>query len=111
MRSYVFSTVVSGLFGLALAVSANAASVTVTGCLEKGDDAGEFNLTHATGGSAQSYELVAGGKSVDLSAHVGHKVEVTGEKAAEPQMGAEKKEHAHDHLKVSSLKHIAPKCP
>jgi hypothetical protein len=114
MRGADFSTmVVGGFFCVALAVSANAAPVTVTGCLEKGHEKGEFQLSHVTGGDAEQYELVAG-KGVDLNAHLGHKVEITGEKASkavEKSGGKETKETAHEHLKVSSLRHIAAKCP
>ena len=115
MRGAAFSTMVmSGLVGLAWVVSANAAPVTVTGCLEKGHEKGEFQLSHATGGDAQQYELVAG-KGVDLNAHLGHKVEITGEKASEAdeKSGGKKeaKETPHEHLKVSSLRHIAATCP
>jgi len=115
MRRTRFATMVaSGFFWFAFAGSANAAPVTVTGCLEKGHERGEFQLSHATGGDAQSYELIAG-KGVDLNAHLGHKVEITGEKASEADEKGrgkkEGKEAAHEHVKVSSLKHIDAKCP
>jgi hypothetical protein len=113
-RSALSTMVVSGFFWLAFVVSANAAPVSVTGCLEKGHEQGEFQLSHATGGDAAQYELIAG-KGVDLKAHLGHKVEVTGEKASEAdeKMGAKKeaKETPHQHLEVTSLRHIAAKCP
>jgi len=116
MRSAPFSMIwASGFFCLVFAGSANAAPVTVTGCLEKGHEKGEFQLSHATGGGAEQYELIPGGKSVDLNAHLGHKVEITGEKASEKdEKGAGKmegKEAHHEHIKVSSLKHIAAQCP
>ena len=108
MRGAAFSTMfVTGSLWVAFAVSANAAPLTVTGCLAKGHGEGEFELSNATGGDAEKYELVAA-KGVDLNAHVGHKVEVTGEKAAEKKEG---KETPHEHIKVSSLRHIAAKCP
>jgi len=105
MRERISTMIASGLFSVAFALSANAASVTATGCLEKGHEPGEFQLSHATG-AAEHLELVAG-KGVDLNAHVGHKVEITGEKASEKS--TEKK--PHEHVKVSSLKHIAAQCP
>ena len=93
--------------------------MTATGCLAK-DAKGEFQLTHATGGAADHYELVPD-KGVDLSAHVGPKVEITGQAAAEMSekpneksaMKAEEKqkEAPHRHLKVKSLRHIAASCP
>ncbi len=55
------------------------------------------------------------GKGVDLNAHLGHKVEITGEEASEADEkgGAKKeaKESSHKHVKVSSLRHIAATCP
>lgn len=115
MRGARFSSMVVAVScWFAFAVSANAAPVTVTGCLEKGDEKGEFRLSHATGGGAEQYELIAG-KAVDLNAHLGHKVEVTGETASEAdEKGSGKKESEerhHEHVKVTSLRHIAPKCP
>jgi len=115
MRFAQLSTIVlGGFFPLAFALSANAASVTATGCLEKGHEKGEFMLSHATGGGAQQYELVPD-KGVDLSAHLGHKVEITGETASEANEKSstkkEEREKPHQHLKVKSLRHIAAQCP
>src|SRR5258705_8970304 len=91
MRDAAFSTIaVSGFFWLAFAVSANAAPVTATGCLEKGHEKGEFQLSHASGGGAEQYELVPD-KGVDLNAHLGHKVEITGEAASEADEKKNKK--------------------
>jgi hypothetical protein len=115
MRGTQLSTIVmSGFFWIAFAGLANAAPVTLTGCLEKGHEQGEFQLSHATGGGAEQYELIAG-KGVDLNAHLGHKVEVTGERASEADEKSggmkEGKEARHEHLKVSNLRHLAAKCP
>src|SRR5882762_3944986 len=46
---------------------------TVTGCLQKGDEADEFSIT---GEDGKTYGLRS--SSVDLSKHLGHKVTVTG---------------------------------
>lgn len=118
MRGTAISTMVmSGCLWVAFAVSANAASVTATGCLEKGHEKGEFQLSHATGGGAERYELVPD-KGVDLNAHLGHKVEITGEMSSEAKMRNEKssvktdeKEKPHQHVKVKSLRHVAAQCP
>lgn len=90
---------------------------TYTGCLAKGDAPNEFKLTNVNGGS-EEYELV-GGK--DLKDHVGHKVEVKGEKISSKQAekvekasGAAEKgesEAGHEHIRVSSMRHIAATCP
>jgi hypothetical protein len=106
--------VLTALFGFAFAASVEAAAMTVTGCLGKGHEEGEFQLTHATGGDAIRYDLIAG-KGVDLRSHLGHKVEITGEKATEAKETAgaagAKKEPPREHLKVMSMKHIAAECP
>lgn len=90
---------------------------TYTGCLAKGDGPNEFKLTNVNGGS-EEYELI-GGK--DLKDHVGHKVEVKGkevsskqaEKAEKASGAAEKgeSEAGHEHIRVSSMRHIAATCP
>ena len=90
---------------------------TYTGCLAKGDAPNEFKLTNVNGGS-EEYELV-GGK--DLKDHVGHKVEVKGEKVSSKQAekvekasGAAEKgesEAGHEHIRVSSMRHVAATCP
>ena len=46
---------------------------TVTGCLQKGDEADEFSIT---GEDGKTYGLRS--SAVDLSKHLGHKVTVTG---------------------------------
>ena len=118
MRGKTLSTMaMTGSLWLAFALSANAASVTATGCLEKSDEKDRFRLSHATGG-AESYELVPD-KGVDLSAHVGHKVSITGETANEASeknekssvKSEEREAKPHQHLKVKSLKHVAAQCP
>jgi hypothetical protein len=64
-------------------------SVTVTGCLQKGDEAGEYAIT---GEDGKRYGLRS--KSVDLSKHVGHQVTITGTKMREENEEKEKKEAA-----------------
>jgi hypothetical protein len=94
--------------------------IKATGCLQQGDEPGEFMLTSEGG---KSYELIPGGKA-SLKEHLGHQVEVTGsesseaaeEKYEEGKSSAKKgeareeKERAHEHLKVSSIRHIADTC-
>src|SRR3954453_848583 len=101
---------------------------TMTGCLEKGDEANPFKLTHVAdeAGAATKtaeamkpdWELVGAPASLKMSDHVGHKVPVTGPHASaaaaakmEGETGAGKaKESMERHLKVTSLKHVAPTC-
>ncbi len=89
---------------------------TVTGCLQKGDEAGEFSLTAEDG---KTYGLRS--TSVKLDPHLGHKVTVTGsaaheskaEKAEEKKEGqvekaSSKAEYAD--LDVTSLKMVSETC-
>jgi hypothetical protein len=100
-------------------------SHTMTGCLEKGTDEDTFRLTSIEGTGPKTAELHADAK-LKLSAHVGHKVAITGT-AVDPKTmkkgtgtatgttgttpGAESKETAAEHhMKVTSMKHISPTC-
>jgi hypothetical protein len=112
--------------------------MTLTGCLQAGTTPGTFTLTNATtsqrasadkptepptatpteeavgtSGKAKTYDLTAK-TGVDLSAHVGHKVEVTTEpaaaKGAESSTTTEMKT-ATPKLTVSAIKHVSPTCP
>src|SRR4029077_18027366 len=67
-----------------------AATKSLTGCLEKGDEANTFKLTHVTGGG--DWELVGAPARLKMSEHVGHKVEVSGTSVS--AAAAEKAEHA-----------------
>ena len=82
--------------------------VTVTGCLQKGDEAGEYSIT---GEDGKRYGLRS--KSVDLSKHMGHKVTVTGTKMREENEEKEKKEAGggeYADLRVTNIKHISETC-
>ena len=103
-------TIVAGL-GLAavLAVGASAAEKkatahkaggtmkSLTGCLEKGDNANTFKLTHVSGQG--DWELIGAPASLKMSDHVGHKVEVSGR--ALSSAAAEKAEHKAGEKKES----------
>jgi len=91
---------------------------TLTGCLQQGDDAKEFNLTTAKGGT---WEIKS--DSVDLAPHVGHTVAVTGvvsnatmhgmkEDAKEEakEHGMDKKAEEHGHLSVTHVKMVSDSC-
>jgi hypothetical protein len=91
---------------------------TLTGCLQKGDDAKEFNLTTAKGGT---WEIKS--DSVDLAPHVGHTLTVTGvvsnaemhgmkEDAKEEakEHGVDKKSQEHGHMTVTDVKMVSEKC-
>ena len=88
-------------------------SQTVTGCLQKGDEAGEFSIK---GDDGKTWGLRS--TSVKLDQHIGHQVTVTGStthetKAEEKKEGqvenaASKAEYAD--LTVTSLKMVSETC-
>jgi len=82
--------------------------VTVTGCLQKGDEAGEYSITAEDG---KRYGLRS--KTVGLAKHVGHKVTVTGTQMREEKEEKEEKEAGNGEyadLRVTSLKMISEGC-
>jgi hypothetical protein len=83
-------------------------SVTVTGCLQKGDEAGEYSIT---GEDGKRYGVRS--KSVDLSQHLGHKVTVTGTRMREENEEKKKSEAGggeYAELRVTNIKHISETC-
>jgi len=83
-------------------------SVSVTGCLQKGDEAGEYSITGADG---KRYGLRS--KKVDLSKHLGHKVTVTGTKMREENEEKEKNEAGggeYADLSVTELRMVSEGC-
>jgi hypothetical protein len=91
---------------------------TVSGCLQKADDANEYKLTTAKGGT---WEIKS--DAVKLGEHVGHTVRVTGVVSNAAIHGAkedakdEAKEHGvgensteHGHMTVTGLKMVSESC-
>jgi opacity protein-like surface antigen len=86
---------------------------TVTGCLQKGDQPGEFSIT---GEDGKSWDLH--GTAVKLDGHTGHKVTVTGtitreSKAKEKKEGEVEKasgKQEYGDLRVTSLKMVSTTC-
>jgi hypothetical protein len=91
---------------------------TLTGCLQKGEDANEYNFTAQNGGT---WELKS--DSVKLDEHVGHTVKITGVVANAKVHGMkedakeEMKEHGmdkhateHGHLTVTDLTMVSDTC-
>jgi len=86
---------------------------TVTGCLQKGDEAGEYSIT---GEDGKTYGLRS--KTVNLSQHLGHKVTVTG--TLKPESAEKEKSEAQEHQKneaaeagdisVTDLKMVSDSC-
>jgi hypothetical protein len=83
-------------------VAMRASADTVTGCLSKGDEAGEYTLMTKGG---KKYELKS--TSVDLSKHVGHTVTATGTAKKEEEKG-EKGEETD--MQVTKLAMVSASC-
>jgi hypothetical protein len=87
--------------------------VTVTGCLQKGDEPGEVSIT---GEDGRSWELHS--TAVKLDEHIGHKVTLTGtitreSKAEEKKEGQIEKaagKEEYGDLRVSNLKMVSKTC-
>jgi hypothetical protein len=91
-------------------------NVSVTGCLQKGDDAGEFSIIARDG---KTWELHSA--NIKLDNHLGHTVTVTGprtheskaqEKAEEKREGVVKASSKEQYaaLGVTSLKMVSETC-
>src|SRR6202049_2131030 len=91
---------------------------TLRGCLQKTDDAHEYKLTTAKGGT---WEIKS--DAVNLGEHVGHTVRITGVVSSAAIHGAkedakdEAKEHGmgensaeHGHLTATGLKMVSESC-
>ena len=91
---------------------------TLRGCLQKGDDANEYQLTTAKGGT---WEIKS--DSLKLGDHVGHTVTITGVVSNAKMHGmkedakAEAKEHdmgknstEHGHMTVTNLTMVSDTC-
>jgi hypothetical protein len=89
---------------------------TVTGCLQKGDEPGEYSIT---GEDGKTYGLRS--KAVNLSQHLGHRVTVTGTlrpESAEKEKGESAAHEKHEKMdaaeagdiRVTDLKMVSEKC-
>lgn len=91
--------------------SKKAGSVSVTGCLQKGDEANEFSIT---GSDGKVYGLRS--SSVKLADHVGHTVTVSGKlkpEGKDEDEAAEDKENGQKEagdIQVSKLKMVSESC-
>ncbi len=91
---------------------------TLSGCLQKGDDANEYKLTTAKGGT---WEIKS--DTLKLGDHVGHTVTITGvvsnatmhgmkedAKAEAKEHGVDKDSTEHGHMTVTNLKMVSDTC-
>jgi hypothetical protein len=91
---------------------------TLTGCLQKAEDAKEYNLTTKDGGT---WEVKS--DSVKLAPHVGHTMTVTGvvsnatlhgakedAKSEAKEHGVDKDSTEHGHMTVTNVKMVSDSC-
>jgi hypothetical protein len=78
-------------------------TITITGCLQKGDEANEFAIT---GEDGKKYELTS--TKVTLKDHVAHRVTVAGTLKAEDKK--EEEEGWAGQVQVTSLKMVSDSC-
>ncbi len=114
---YLAPVVLFGLFPILAAAQdnmgmSNKQTMSVTGCLKQGSDTGGYYIM---GDDGKMYELMGKG----LSAHVNHKVTVTGmpttmsQTQEDKKMATEKSEASGStvvDMKVSSLKMVSESC-
>jgi len=90
-------------------------SQTVTGCLQKGEEAGGHYVISTEN---KHWELYPG-KGVSLDGHVGHTVTVTGteahrsakqEEKSQPHEKTEAGDKQHADLNVSKVEHVSETC-
>jgi hypothetical protein len=92
-------------------------SHSMTGCLQKGDEANTWQLTDVEGSGPKTVEIVGTSKGVDLAPHVGHKVTITGtavsSKSAAKKEGTKdtKEEQGEHHMRISAVKMVSSTCP
>jgi ABC-type sugar transport system substrate-binding protein len=91
---------------------------TLSGCLQRGDDANEYKLTTAKGAT---WEIKS--DTLKLGDHVGHTVTITGvvsnatmhgmkedAKAEAKEHGVDKDSTEHGHMTVTNLKMVSETC-
>lgn len=114
---YLAPVVLFGLFPILAAAQdnmgmSNNQTMSVTGCLKQGSDTGGYYIM---GDDGKMYELMGKG----LSAHVNHKVTVTGMPTTMSQAQEQKREATEKSeaggatvvdMKVSSLKMVSESC-
>lgn len=82
----------------------NQHKATVTGCLQKGDEAGEYSIK----ARGKMYELTSA--KVMLGDHVGHKVTVHGYITPETAEGSQNAAGGDIDMTVTSLKMVSKTC-
>src|SRR5436190_5963642 len=87
---------------------AEGSMVNVTGCLAQGDEKNEYSIKDADG---KTYGLKAGSE-LNLKAHLGHKLTITGTPVAEKKAKVKAgKVEESEHLRVSNFSMVSTTCP
>ena len=111
MRTAIIAAVLAFGWGFGVAAQEAEKPHNMAGCLQKGKEAKTFALTDDKG--TKTVELVE--STVNLSPHLGHKIEITGttDSAREKKEEKDKQEGKKvDHyMKVSAVKMISAACP
>jgi uncharacterized protein YdeI (BOF family) len=111
MKAYFLSLALAGA-AVFTALPANAQSkadkdsvMNVTGCLAQSTEANKYMIKDASG---KTYELEAG-RGVNLKAHVGHKVTITGMPTKESNK-EQVKTGTQEELRVTNLQMVSTTC-
>ena len=87
---------------------AEGSTVNVTGCLAQGEEKNEYSIKDADG---KTYGLKAGSE-LNLKAHLGHKVTITGTSIEEKKKKVKAgKVEESEHLRVSNFSMVSATCP
>ena len=89
-----------GLHGQTPAPSSAPKEHSMTGCLQKGTEAGTFKLTNVD--KVSTVDIAE--STATLDPHMGHKIEITGTAVT----GKDPKAHT---MKVTGVKMLGPTCP
>jgi hypothetical protein len=87
---------------------------SMIGCLQKGEGSA-FVLTNVEGGGPKTVEIVASTPGINLTTHVGHKVEISGtalnaKQAARAEGTKKKDERSEHHMRVDSVRMLGTTC-
>lgn len=84
---------------------------TMTGCLQKGSEAGSFVVENTAGKGPKTIVVLESKDKLDP--HVGHKIDITGTDVPAKEVESMKMKHAKgDHyMKVTAMKMVSPTCP
>jgi hypothetical protein len=115
--SIVATLIVSGAFAVAVTAEARQAEKmapkehTMTGCLQKGTEAGTFVVENTAEKGPKTIGIIE--SKPNLAPHVGHKIDITGTAvpAKEVESGKAKVSKAPHYMKITAIKMVSATCP